>query len=1479
MVQMTPGQTIYSHGGPGGHMPGQTMQHPPGPGHINMNMYAPRNTQLYIQPQPHMSQAPPMAAPQGGPPPNHQQQPPQSQQQQQQPPQQPPQQQQQQQPSISMYHHQQPPRPVVSNTVSVSGPPPSTTPQPQASVYQHSAAPNVNSQPPPPSSQPSNTLTRRARNPIKIVDPNTKKEVDVGDKINSQTPTPAATPATEPSSTSSTPAPESSSEAKAAAPSKPSGEIKNDFAARVAALAAEGASTKEGSPSSVKEESPEIKEASPEVSLAVETSETPSREETVDDKSDNVDGPAADVSMTNSSLSVSTDMRRDDSLYEPVSPTPLPDSPSDSDNKQVAETNNVQTKPSPFEEVINKKAAAGTTSNETGNNKEDDFELIKNKKKKPSAAAKKAALNSKGEKKNDLLDVVTSFQDPKQEDTTPVNEATEALENLALNKPAEEAPVEAPADEPSSEPPKVNGVCDNEKNEESELEDGEIVDDEENQQIKLKYEYASDQWSPLNPSGKKQYGREFLICLMRDPLSMQKPTGLPEMEIVKEHPNDIKKQKNFDFFTPNFVKSQSRPGVNKRGSQGGDKRGNRVDGQKPRMVINLPSISQEVKLNKAENAWKPSVKDNKKDVDPKETEIQELRRKSLAILNKLTPQKFETLVLKFQDLPIDSPEKLSLCMELVFEKAVDEPSFSVAYAQMCGELQKKKVTDEKNVEVNFRKLLISRCQQEFERDYMTDIDRDKYTADMEAATDPDDKKRIQMEYEAMEMKARKRSLGNIRFIGELYKLGMLTARIMHECVRKLLLSNPSDEEALECLCRLLTTVGKALEKETKDKLAKGPVPGLNDMSKYFSEMNKLVDQRKTSARVRFLMQDVIDLQRNDWKKRREDAGPKTIDQIHKEAEKEQMEIKLASMVPMGPPPPRRSDRQYDRTDDRRRSQKGGTPHGGHQGGGGEEGWQSVPQKVPRFQNEKIDPNRISRMQSSKVDADSMSLGPPGGRPGSFGSWGRGSQSGKSSRQEQQPANQNRFSHLDQSEPAGHYEGRGSDGRYPRQNNDRYPGRNSRDISQDAGRASALQAAKESMNPRSQSVMGPHPTLSRENSGPGPAGRSYSMVHTSNNSYSEASLLKGDDKATKEDVEKWTKPLLDEFLNTLYFEEALKEISDKFSKNTINMFFEQVFDEVIERTSKDRYNTGKLLSQLLHKKMASEDQFLEGLKYILEFVEDLLVDIPKFWDFFAQILRDVLLEAAVNMSILKVSSEMLSDGLANTTAAGKYVASCLKEMRLSNSSDTDALWRDSGLKWTDFIKDQKILDQFILDHKLEWTIEAANSEMSLERVTGNIESLLKKDSVHSDAVIDWINGNCTDRITKSPAFIRSLTTVVVESCVNGIGGPQNQCNLDENKFKERSKILKRYLDCDGTLEVQALLALQYLMHRLEHPNKLLHNIFEKLYDDGVISDESFINWEKNNNPKESEGKGVALKSCFQFMIYIKEAESEGEDEDL
>ena len=96
-------------------------------------------------------------------------------------------------------------------------------------------------------------------------------------------------------------------------------------------------------------------------------------------------------------------------------------------------------------------------------------------------------------------------------------------------------------------------------------------------------------------------------------------------------------------------------------------------------------------------------------------------------------------------------------------------------------------------------------------------------------------------------------------------------------------------------------------------------------------------------------------------------------------------------------------------------------------------------------------------------------------------------------------------------------------------------------------------------------------------------------------------------------------------------------------------------QVIERTNQARSKTGSLMSQLLLKKMISEDQFLDGLGVILDIAEDLLVDIPKLWDFLAQIVAPVLSSQAANMKILKSSSaNLLSGDLGKTSAAGKEV---------------------------------------------------------------------------------------------------------------------------------------------------------------------------------------------------------------------------------
>jgi hypothetical protein len=51
-------------------------------------------------------------------------------------------------------------------------------------------------------------------------------------------------------------------------------------------------------------------------------------------------------------------------------------------------------------------------------------------------------------------------------------------------------------------------------------------------------------------------------------------------------------------------------------------------------------------------------------------------------------------------------------------------------------------------------------------------------------------------------KAKRRGLGLIRFIGELFELQMLTERIMHECIEKLLGNVENPEEGIESLCKL-----------------------------------------------------------------------------------------------------------------------------------------------------------------------------------------------------------------------------------------------------------------------------------------------------------------------------------------------------------------------------------------------------------------------------------------------------------------------------------------------------------------------------------------------------------------------------------------------------------------------------------------------------------------------------------------------------
>lgn len=124
---------------------------------------------------------------------------------------------------------------------------------------------------------------------------------------------------------------------------------------------------------------------------------------------------------------------------------------------------------------------------------------------------------------------------------------------------------------------------------------------------------------------------------------------------------------------------------------GSSRRSQQIQRKEPRKIIPSMSLSDDVQLNKAEKAWKPSVKKSVRtrapeevdENDPESIKTFELFKSVRSILNKLTPQKFQQLMKQVMELNIDTEERLKGVIDLIFEKAISEPNFSVAYANMC----------------------------------------------------------------------------------------------------------------------------------------------------------------------------------------------------------------------------------------------------------------------------------------------------------------------------------------------------------------------------------------------------------------------------------------------------------------------------------------------------------------------------------------------------------------------------------------------------------------------------------------------------------------------------------------------------------------------------------------------------------------------------------------------------------------------------
>ncbi|OBZ69853.1 Eukaryotic translation initiation factor 4 gamma [Grifola frondosa] len=310
----------------------------------------------------------------------------------------------------------------------------------------------------------------------------------------------------------------------------------------------------------------------------------------------------------------------------------------------------------------------------------------------------------------------------------------------------------------------------------------------------------------------------------------------------------------------------------------------------------LASLGSVVPLQVSANRWRArSLCNDSQATDTRTPEV--VHRKVLGLLNKLTMERFESIsdqIIAWANKSGKEKDGRTLIqvIGLISEKATDEAMWSEMYARLCRKMMERlseNVQDDgvRNFEGKpiaggqlFHKYLLNRCQEDFKRGWgsrkVTYAIAEIETIEVRAAKDGEETLLYSDEYYAAH-KVKRRGFGLIKFNGELFKQQILTERVMHDLAKYFLadVETPRSED-VESLCKLLTTVGQMLD--TPKSRA--------HMSVYFSRMKKLCKSRDVNSRMRFMLQDVIELRERKWVPRNQVVGPTTIAAIHEAAAKE-----------------------------------------------------------------------------------------------------------------------------------------------------------------------------------------------------------------------------------------------------------------------------------------------------------------------------------------------------------------------------------------------------------------------------------------------------------------------------------------------------------------------------------------------------------------------------------------------------------------
>ncbi|CAH1159435.1 unnamed protein product, partial [Phaedon cochleariae] len=715
------------------------------------------------------------------------------------------------------------------------------------------------------------------------------------------------------------------------------------------------------------------------------------------------------------------------------------------------------------------------------------------------------------------------------------------------------------------------------------------------------------------------------------------------------------------------------------------------------------------------------------------------------------------------------------------------------------------------------------------------------------------------EADQLRRSAKRKTLGNIKFIGELGKLEILSEAILHRCIQELLVRSGDDPaEDLECLCQILRTCGRILDTDKGKYL----------MDQYFSRMKLLAENQDLQSRIRFMLKDVIDLRHGGWVPRKATVleGPMPMNQIR----------------------PAEDDRPHHASYRRGGDHGGGGRHNDRDGDRDRRGGDHrSAAELFRHPLKTRDGINDMLMMSGGLSGSPGSLISGGGGGGGGGGGHNGYSGGQRDGGFRGHNNQRSgggggggFNNFTSQRGQYKHNQNNSNSQFNQSNKDVAPRfkKNNLIVTKD-------EIADVELRPNSMLITKASSLKTNNNR---TIEQQFAAQQLGGVKMPPAALLKEPLPVKQVPAEKPKQSKKDKGPNK---EEVLKKfcsLIDEYWKGEIDL--KQAINSYKEHKVPDKFG---------------KEVILKGLTVALDKSD---VEQEKLIRLLSNLREDNLTGAAATQDAFKSLCHVLErrDNEADKASASVLLATAVCE-HLVPLSDVAAL-TENGQHYPLFLlvlqhvykkRGKSELSELFNKSKINLMTQLPENDKTKERLTEILEErdltflypLLRiqadlarqlQADPNPQTFYKWIKETLEPANFNDAGFINALLTVLLkyitqESTANSNGDEKILIEKESACLKRYQPILNAFLRDKSSLQLVALYSLQAHFHSLGFPKGQLLRWFVALYEMEIIDEEAFLNWKEDLSDAYA-GKGLALFQVNGWLTWLQNAESEEEEGD-